>query len=86
MHSAHVRRVILYRANRGHVFTCGRHLLQGWDGARKHALRAVTTDNFMRIWVADDSLTTGLLFRCSLGRILMDAPVCEPPTTCAHTL
>ena len=49
---------------------------QGWEGARKHALRAVTTDNFMRIWVADDSLTTGLLFRCSLGRTLMDAPVC----------
>jgi hypothetical protein len=50
---------------------------KGWDGARKHALRAVTTDNRMRIWTADDSLSTGLLFRCNLGRILMDAPVGE---------
>ncbi|BDA50510.1 hypothetical protein COCOBI_16-1860 [Coccomyxa sp. Obi] len=48
---------------------------KGWEGARKHALRAVTTDNRMRIWTADDSLSTGLLFRCNLGRILMDAPV-----------
>ena len=40
-------------------------------------MRAVTTDNAMRIWVADDSLTTGLLFRCNLGRILLDAPVGE---------
>jgi hypothetical protein len=48
---------------------------KGWEGACKHALRAVTTDNRMRIWTADDSLTTGLLFRCHLGRILLDAPV-----------
>lgn len=48
---------------------------KGWEGARKHALRAVTTDNRMRIWTADDSLSTGLLFRCNLGRILMDSPV-----------
>ena len=41
-------------------------------------MRAVTTDNAMRIWVADDSLTTGLLFRCNLGRILLDSPVGKP--------
>jgi hypothetical protein len=41
-------------------------------------MRAVTTDNAMRIWVADDSLTTGLLFRCNLGRILLDSPVGAP--------
>ncbi len=52
---------------------------KGWEGARKHALRAVTTDNRMRIWTADDSLSTGLLFRCNLGRILMDAPVGGAP-------
>ena len=48
---------------------------KGWEAARQHALRAVGTDNRMRIWCADDSMDAGLLFRCSLGRVDLHAPV-----------
>lgn len=51
---------------------------KGWEAARQHALRAVGTDNRMRIWCADDSMDAGLLFRCSLGRVDLHAPVGEP--------
>ena len=50
---------------------------KGWEAARAHVLKAVGTDNRMRIWCSDDSLSTGLLFRCSMGRIDLDTPVGE---------
>ncbi len=37
---------------------------KGWEAARAHALRAVSTDNRMRVWVSDDSHEAGALFRC----------------------
>ena len=52
---------------------------KGWDEASRHALRAVSTDNRMRMWLADDAASTGLLFRCARGRIALDAPVGAPP-------
>lgn len=52
---------------------------RGWDAARQHALRAVQTDNRMRIWCADDAMTLGLLFRCALGRVDIHNPVGELP-------
>ncbi len=48
---------------------------KGWEAARAHALRAVSTDNRMRVWVSDDSHEAGALFRCHLGRVDLDAPV-----------
>eukprot|EP00884_Botryococcus_braunii_P005106 jgi/Botrbrau1/14597/Bobra.242_2s0007.1 len=48
---------------------------KGWAVAREHALRAVSTDNRMRIWCSDDKLSTGLLFKCHLGRIDLESPV-----------
>ncbi len=48
---------------------------KGWEEASRHALRAVTTDNRMRMWLADDAASTGLLFRCARGRIALDTPV-----------
>ena len=48
---------------------------KGWDAARAHVLRAVHTDNRMRIWLADDAGDSGLLFRCNLGRADLDAPL-----------
>lgn len=50
----------------------------GWHKAREHAMRAVSTDNRMRAWCADDSLEDGLLFKCYLGRVDLEAPVGEP--------
>lgn len=47
----------------------------GWHKAREHAMRAVSTDNRMRAWCADDSLEDGLLFKCYLGRVDLEAPV-----------
>lgn len=47
----------------------------GWQKAREHAMRAVSTDNRMRAWCADDSLEDGLLFKCYLGRVDLEAPV-----------
>lgn len=47
----------------------------GWHKAREHAIRAVSTDNRMRAWCADDSLEDGLLFKCYLGRVDLEAPV-----------
>ena len=49
----------------------------GWHKAREHAMRAVSTDNRMRAWCADDSLEDGLLFKCYLGRVDLEAPVGE---------
>lgn len=49
----------------------------GWQKAREHAMRAVSTDNRMRAWCADDSLEDGLLFKCYLGRVDLEAPVGE---------
>ncbi|KAA6419351.1 MAG: nitrogen regulatory P-II [Trebouxia sp. A1-2] len=46
----------------------------GWHKAREHAMRAVSTDNRMRAWCADDSLEDGLLFKCYLGRVDLEAP------------
>ena len=54
---------------------------KGWEEASRHALRAVTTDNRMRMWLADDAASTGLLFRCARGRIALDTPVGVPPAT-----
>lgn len=51
---------------------------KGWEEASKHAMRAVSTDNRMRMWLADDAASTGLLFRCTRGRIALDAPVGAP--------
>ncbi len=51
---------------------------KGWEVARAHALRAVATDNRMRIWLQDDKMQTGLLFRCNLGRVDLDVPVGRP--------
>ena len=51
---------------------------KGWEEASRHALRAVTTDNRMRMWLADDAASTGLLFRCARGRIALDTPVGAP--------
>lgn len=58
---------------------------KGWDAAKAHALRAVETDNKMRVWLSDDTHTQGLLFQCHLGRINIDSPIgkfhsnpCEP--------
>ena len=48
---------------------------KGWEAARAHVARAVGTDNRMRIWVSDDSHAAGVLFRCNLGRVDLDAPV-----------
>jgi hypothetical protein len=50
---------------------------KGWAVAREHASRAVSTDNRMRIWCSDDKLSTGLLFKCHLGRIDLESPVGE---------
>lgn len=50
---------------------------KGWDAAKAHALRAVETDNRMRVWLADDAHTKGLLFQCHLGRINIDSPIGE---------
>ena len=50
----------------------------GWHKAREHAMRAVSTDNRMRAWCADDSLEDGLLFKCYLGRVDLEAPVGKP--------
>ena len=50
-------------------------LTKGWDAAREHALSAVNTDNRMRIWYKDDSMLTGLLFRCNLGNVDLENPV-----------
>lgn len=55
---------------------------KGWEAARAHALRAVSTDNRMRIWCSDDSHATGVLFRCNLGRADLDAPVGAIPVLC----
>ena len=55
---------------------------KGWEEAARHALRAVSTDNRMRMWLADDAASTGLLFRCARGRIALDAPVGAPADTC----
>ena len=52
---------------------------RGWDAARQHAMRAVQTDNRMRIWCADDAMTVGLLFRCALGRVDIHNPVGAGP-------
>lgn len=41
-------------------------------------MRAVSTDNRMRAWCADDSLEDGLLFKCYLGRVDLEAPVGKP--------
>ena len=51
---------------------------KGWEEASRHALRAVSTDNRMRMWLADDAASTGLLFRCARGRIALDNPVGAP--------
>ena len=51
---------------------------KGWEEAARHALRAVSTDNRMRMWLADDAASTGLLFRCTRGRIALDNPVGAP--------
>ena len=59
---------------------------RGWDAARQHALRAVHTDNRMRIWCADDTMATGLLFRCSLGRVDLHSPVGARPAAGASGL
>lgn len=59
----------------------------GWHKAREHAMRAVSTDNRMRAWCADDSLEDGLLFKCYLGRVDLEAPVgmcCLPIITRCH--
>lgn len=57
----------------------------GWQKAREHAMRAVSTDNRMRAWCADDSLEDGLLFKCYLGRVDLEAPVGElSPCTPSH--
>ena len=53
----------------------------GWHKAREHAMRAVSTDNRMRAWCADDSLEDGLLFKCYLGRVDLEAPVGESSIT-----
>lgn len=59
---------------------------KGWEAARAHALRAVSTDNRMRIWCSDDSHATGVLFRCNLGRADLDAPVGASPAPCCSGL
>jgi hypothetical protein len=48
---------------------------KGWEAAKAHALKAVETDNRMRIWLSDDTHTQGLLFRCHLGRVNIDSPI-----------
>ena len=48
---------------------------RGWDAARQHAMRAVHTDNRMRIWCADDTMATGLLFPLLPG-------ACGPAQSC----
>ena len=61
----------------------------GWHKAREHAMRAVSTDNRMRAWCADDSLEDGLLFKCYLGRVDLEAPVgmcCLYPSVSASLL
>lgn len=55
----------------------------GWHKAREHAMRAVSTDNRMRAWCADDSLEDGLLFKCYLGRVDLEAPVGECFDACS---
>lgn len=55
---------------------------KGWDAAKAHALRAVETDNKMRVWMSDDTHTQGLLYQCHLGRINIDSPIGEPPLSC----
>ena len=59
-------------------------LTKGWDAAREHALSAVNTDNRMRIWYKDDSMLTGLLFRCTLGNVDLENPVGEFPCSALH--
>ncbi len=56
----------------------------GWHKAREHAMRAVSTDNRMRAWCADDSLEDGLLFKCYLGRVDLEAPVGECFNACSR--
>ena len=57
---------------------------KGWDAAKAHALRAVETDNRMRVWLGDDAHTQGLLFQCHLGRINIDSPIGQSsmPSAC----
>ena len=50
---------------------------KGWEAAKAHAMKAVETDNRMRIWISDDTQSQGLLFRCNLGRVDLDSPVGE---------
>jgi hypothetical protein len=58
----------------------------GWHKAREHAMRAVSTDNRMRAWCADDSLEDGLLFKCYLGRVDLEAPVGECFNACSGVI
>ena len=52
---------------------------KGWEEASAPcSKRAVSTDNRMRMWLADDAASTGLLFRCARGRIALDNPVGAP--------
>ena len=53
---------------------------KGWEAAKAHALKAVETDNRMRVWLSDDTHTQGLLFRCHLGRVHIDAPIGMSPS------
>lgn len=48
---------------------------KAWEAAKAHAMKAVETDNRMRIWLADDAHSRGLLFRCNLGRVDLDTPI-----------
>ena len=50
-------------------------LTKGWDMARDHAMQAVGTDNFLRIWYSDATMSNGLLFKCGLGSVDLDAPL-----------
>lgn len=57
-------------------------LTRGWEVARDHALMAVSTDNQMRIWYANDKAMPeaqglGLLFKCGLGSVDLDNPIGE---------
>ena len=52
-------------------------LTKGWDVARDHAAKAVSTDTRARAWSADGR--TGLLFKCALGTIDLDAPIGATP-------
>ncbi|KAK9817517.1 hypothetical protein WJX74_004575 [Apatococcus lobatus] len=50
-------------------------LTKGWDMARDHAMQAVGTDNYLRIWYSDATMSNGLLFKCGLGSVDLDAPL-----------